>query len=60
MHIEMETCSKCDKKFYPSSQEYLCGYGKCSDCCGDCMHRPHRNPNHVNRQVLGDFFSKMK
>lgn len=59
----MKICLRCKTEFDPKLSKYLCGYGKCSKCCGDCMHRNYPNPdydaNAVNKKVLDNFFSKL-
>lgn len=72
--IEMalfKKCMRCKQPFDPRDSKYLCGYGKCSKCCGECMHRNYPNPdynpeksatasiNRANAKVLGAFFGKL-
>lgn len=39
-------CSACKNEYNKNDSKYLCGYNKCPNCCGSCMHRNYPNPNY--------------
>ena len=66
MNKETSECRLCGAVINYLTDRTLCGYGKCMECCSQCCHSIHYNPNYkkletTNKQkvVLDNFFGKV-